>query len=624
MCILPGMPVNSLSPEISSLLAELKQLREYCLSMEEEFKESITEACPQSRRSVQNLLHYLALRQHDLRDLQGRLAALGLSSLGRSESSALDGLEAVITILESLAGRQCPDPWSRLAGVDFTTGPAILAEQAAHLLGPAPKGRAVRVMVTMPSEATQSYELVKGLVEAGMDVMRVNCAHDSEKEWGCMIEHLHLANEETGKHAKVLMDLAGPKLRTGPIHRGHRVVRWRVAKDALGAVAAPARVALVGKHATSGSLTSTDAVLPVPDTLLRAARLGDTIRIRDSQHKVRQLTVIDKTDHACVCACERAAYVLSRAEWSLARDGKQIAAGHVGDLPFVEEPIWLRQRDLLVVTREEGALSARHHDIPHISCTLPEVFSTAQAGQPIFFDDGKIEGRIREIDPDHMLVEIVHAGAKGAKLGSAKGINLPETDLGISSMTEKDRHDLDFVAEHADIVGLSFVRRPEDVIELQQELTARGKSGLGLILKIESRQGFDQLPLTMIAALRHHPVGIMVARGDLAIEVGFERLAELQEEILWLSEAAHIPVIWATQVLETLAKTGTPSRAEVTDAAMGVRAECVMLNKGEHILDAVRFLDHVLHRMEAHQSKKRSMLRRLAVAQVSHAVSAAS
>ena len=147
------------------------------------------------------------------------------------------------------------------------------------------------------------------------------------------------------------------------------------------------------------------------------------------------------------------------------------------------------------------------------------------------------------------------------------------------------------------------------------------RAELGIILKIESRQGFDQLPLIMIAALRHHPVGIMVARGDLAIEVGFERLAEVQEEILWLSEAAHIPVIWATQVLETLAKTGIPSRAEVTDAAMGVRAECVMLNKGEHILDAVRFLDHVLHRMQAHHLKKRSMLRGLAVAQVSHASS---
>jgi pyruvate kinase len=106
----------------------------------------------------------------------------------------------------------------------------------------------------------------------------------------------------------------------------------------------------------------------------------------------------------------------------------------------------------------------------------------------------------------------------------------------------------------------------------------------------------------------------MVARGDLTVEVGFERLAEVQEEIRWLCEAAHVPAIWATQVLENLTKTGSPSRAEVTDAAMAVRAECVMLNKGFCATDAVAFLDNVLRRMQDHHDKKRAMLRRLAVA----------
>jgi pyruvate kinase len=612
--------------QVNTLLAELKELREACLAMEHEFGASVAEACPESRRSVQNLLHYLALRKHDLRDIQSQLAALGLSSLGRSESSALAGLEAVIAVLEKLAGAPGPDPSPHAARVAFKTGPAILAKHADLLLGTAPKGRAVRIMVTMPSEAAESYELVKSLVEAGMDVMRVNCAHDTEREWGQMIANMRRANQEAGKHCKVAMDLAGPKLRTGPIHRGYHVVRWKVGRDARGAVIAPARIALASGHASPKLPLDADVVLPVPETLLRAARLGNTVHIRNSSGKDRELTVIHKADHVCICTCEQGAWVLSRALLSLRRDGKEIAGGHVGDLPFVEEPIRLHPRDLLVLTKDEKPkphIEPSQRDLSHISCTLPEVFTTALAGQPIFFDDGKIEGCIREVHPDHILVEIVHTGAGEAKLGSAKGINLPETDFGIGAMTEKDRRDLDFVAEHADIVGLSFVRRPEDVLDLLQELAARGKSELGVILKIESRPGFDQLPLIMLAALRHHPVGIMVARGDLAIEVGFERLAEIQEEILWLSEAAHIPVIWATQVLETLAKTGIPSRAEVTDAAMGVRAECVMLNKGEHIVDAVLFLDHVLHRMQAHQLKKRSMFRRLAVAQVDHAMAGA-
>lgn len=610
------------SKQIGSLLVDLKRLRECCLAMEQEFGASIAEACPQSRRSVQNLLDYLALRKHDLRDLQSRLAALGLSSLGRSESSALAAIEAVIAILESLAGEKHSDTPPHTASVaTFKTGPAALARNTDDLLGMAPKGRAVRVMVTMPSEAAQSYELVKNLVEAGMDVMRVNCAHDSEREWESMIGHMRRANEESGKHCRAQMDLAGPKLRTGPIHRGYHVVRWRIGRDAGGAVVTPARIALVGKNAGTESLPAqaSDVVLPVPETLLRAARLGDTFRIKDSRGKNRELTVINKADHTCFCTCEQGAWVLSGAELSLRRKGREIDTGHVGDLPFVEEPIRLQLRDLLILTKGENRAPAPHGDLPHISCTLPEVFSAALAGQPIFFDDGKIEGRICEVHPEHMLVEILHTGAHEAKLGSAKGINLPETNLGVGAMTEKDLRDLDFVVKHADIVGLSFVRGPEDVLELLKELAARGKSGLGIILKIETRPGFDQLPLIMIAALRHHPVGIMVARGDLAIEVGFERLAEIQEEILWLSEAAHIPVVWATQVLETLARTGIPSRAEVTDAAMGVRAECVMLNKGEHVVEAVRFLDHILHKMQAHHSKKRSMLRRLAVAQVDHA-----
>ena len=116
----------------------------------------------------------------------------------------------------------------------------------------------------------------------------------------------------------------------------------------------------------------------------------------------------------------------------------------------------------------------------------------------------------------------------------------------------------------------------------------------------------------------HSPkIGVMIARGDLAVECGWERLAEAQEEILWICEAAHVPVIWATQVLESLAKSGVPSRAEITDAAMGERAECVMLNKGPHLVEAVRVLDNILRRMEAHQSKKSARLRRLHLSETS-------
>jgi pyruvate kinase len=103
----------------------------------------------------------------------------------------------------------------------------------------------------------------------------------------------------------------------------------------------------------------------------------------------------------------------------------------------------------------------------------------------------------------------------------------------------------------------------------------------------------------------------MIARGDLAIETGWKNFASIQEEILRICEAAHVPDVWATQVLENLAKKGVPSRAEITDAAVANRAECVMLNKGYYITKAVKMLDKILCRMQRFQKKKDTLLPRL-------------
>ncbi len=165
------------------------------------------------------------------------------------------------------------------------------------------------------------------------------------------------------------------------------------------------------------------------------------------------------------------------------------------------------------------------------------------------------------------------------------------------------------VAEHADLVGL--VRPAEDVDAIAKRLEELGGEDLGILAKIETVAGFRNLPEILLELMRWPFSGVMIARGDLAVEGGYRRLAEVQEEILWLCEAAHLPVVWATQVLEGMAKTGTPSRAEITDAAMSARAECVMLNKGPFIEDAIRTLDDILRRMREHQRKKQSRLRRL-------------
>jgi len=249
-----------------------------------------------------------------------------------------------------------------------------------------------------------------------------------------------------------------------------------------------------------------------------------------------------------------------------------------------------------------------------ISSTLKDAFEDIQVNERIFFDDGKIGGRIVAVQEDSVIVRIDQAAINGSKLKSEKGINLPDTRLHMPSLTSYDIQQLPFVAEHADIVGYSFVRTPRDVELLQAELNKLKRSDIGMVLKIETEETFRNLGLILLTAMRNPSIGIMIARGDLAVEMGFERIAEVQEEILWLCEAAHAPGIWATQVLEGLAKKGQPSRAEITDAAMAGRAECVMLNKGAYIVNAVGTLDDILMRMQEHQVKRKGSLRTLGVA----------
>ncbi|MBZ0294861.1 MAG: hypothetical protein K8L99_20030 [Anaerolineae bacterium] len=248
-----------------------------------------------------------------------------------------------------------------------------------------------------------------------------------------------------------------------------------------------------------------------------------------------------------------------------------------------------------------------------VSCFLPEVFDDLKVGHPVWFDEGKLGTIVEALVPEGALLRVTHARAKGERLRPDKGINLPETQLTLNALTDKDREDLDFIAEHADMIGYSFVQEADDITVLQTELRQRLKKprDIAIIAKIETRRAVENLPDLIVRAAGQQPLGVMIARGDLAVELGYGRLAEMQEEILWICEAAHVPVIWATQVLERLAKKGTPSRAEMTDAAMAQRAECVMLNKGPYITDAVAILDGVLTRMKDHQLKKMQQLRAL-------------
>ena len=433
----------------------------------------------------ENLSHYLALRAHDITELQYRLAAHGLSSLGRSESKVLLTLDTLIVTLRRLVG-ETSTPYPHPAVMRAAA--SELEAEADRLFGKRPRGAPrVRVMATLPSEAASEPELLDSLIAAGMDCARINCAHDDAEAWGRMVANVRSSAARLERSCKILMDLGGPK---------SRILKVKA---------------------------------PPKTRLLRGDRV---IMVEELQEKAK-------------------------------------------------EPL-------------------------AFSLNFPELVDQLAVGAEVFIDDGKAAARVVSKTAGRAEIEVYAAREKGVRLKPGKGVNFPSTELDLPPLTSKDFRDLDFIAEHADLVGFSFVQRVDDIELLQDHLVARApkREPHGIVLKIETPLAVRNLPRLIMQAAAHNPTAVMIARGDLAVELGFARLTEMQEEILWLCEAGYTPVVWATQVLDNYVRDGVASRAEMTDAAMAQGAECVMLNKGPYLAEGVAFLRDVLARMDRHFAKK--------------------
>ncbi|MEQ1815786.1 MAG: pyruvate kinase [Nitrosomonas sp.] len=605
----------------ASLLNELEGLRSELLELEYSSSTTLQNINPSHLFSAVNLIHYLGLRRRDIRSLQERLAAVGLSSLGRMESHVFANLNAIIDLLCCALGKKSADKISPTASGGGTTQ---LESNTNQLFGKPHSHRRARIMVTMPGGVADDYSLIKDMLIHGMDCARINCAHDTPEIWSRMIAHINLARRETGRPCRILMDLGGPKLRTGEIAPGPAVLKWKPQRDLYGNVIAPARIWLHPESDTSPSPAPADACLPVQGDWLAKFTSRDIIELTDARGSSRSVQLVGQIGTGFWGESSQTTYItpgiaLNRLRVPVSGHPRRTGCtGIVGTLSPVPELIRLHIEDNLNITSEPLPGTPAQFDAggrllhaASIACSLPEVFLNVQPGERILIDDGRIGGVIRSVCKNKLVVEITQAREGGEKLLANKGINLPDSRLELNGLTEQDIEHLEFVVKHADMVGLSFVRKPTDILLLQKHLKRLKAEKLGIVLKIETRAAFEELPVLLFSLLHSPTVGVMIARGDLAVECGYERLAELQEEILWLAEAACLPVIWATQVLEGLSKSGKPSRAEVTDAAMGVRAECVMLNKGSHIIEAIQSLNDILHRMQSHQNKKISLLRRL-------------
>lgn len=450
--------------------------------------------------SALNLSYYLALRNHDLRQLQSKLAPLGISSLGRLESKTLATLRSVIHSLAAISQEEVQIPFSD--DEDFSRGLVKLDKNIQEILGKKSPKRRTLIMATLPTEAAKDIYLVRRLIKAGMNIARINCAHDDPETWRSMIENVRDVAKSENKDIRVMMDIAGPKIRTEWIFTRYKNPKMQVGDQLL--------------------MTSDFSKLP------------------------------------------------------LDFEGKTV-----------------------------------------VGSDIKPIYKVLKPGDPVLIDDGSLECSVVEATGTHALLKVEKVKGNGVRIKAEKGLNFPNSQFEMAIITDKDRGDITFATEHADIIGCSFVRTGEDIQEIQaylQEICPDKAQEIPLLAKIETVQGVENLAEIIYSAASKNPFAVMIARGDLAVETGYIRLAEVQQEILWVCEAADVPVVWGTEVLANLINTGIPTRAEVTDAAEGATADCVMINKGTYMEEAVSMLDEIFQRMRRHQYKKTPRLRALNIA----------
>lgn len=475
----------------ANLLLELLALRNHMQQAVEMNRALLASVHPEQRPGAINLLQYLAFRARDIRTLQDQLHVLGLSSLASSESHIAAQVEQV---LQRLCW-QAPDK-ATAPVCSYQQGKDFLEAHTNRLFGPRQGAGVNHIMITLDESSGGNTKLLCAAMQKGMDIARINCAHDDPETWSSWIANVRTAGKQTGTTCKIYMDLPGPKMRMQILAGAGKKGRIRI-------------------------------------------KPGDEIRLL-----------------------------------------------------------------------EAGEQPDKH--VKTMACQEPGIVLQLQDGNKVLVDDGKYSGEIKRRGSETWLL-ITHVTGKKPRLEADKGINFPCASLRVPVITQTDAGILPFIAAHADMMGCSFIRSAEDVAILREALAAYAQQP-DLILKIETPEAMLHLPELLLEAMKNRSCGVMIARGDLAVELGFSQLSDVQDKILWLCEAAHVPVIWATQVLENLNKTGLATRSEVTDAAHACKAECVMLNKGEFLLETLDTLQEILHLTDSHRHKKRYTLRPLAVA----------
>jgi pyruvate kinase len=573
-------------------------------------------------QSLLNLKQYLILRSKDRTELQEKLFLMSLSSLGRSYAhvaASIDTLhdqissslhhdeisEEEMALVHHLTIKESIELASRNSTVLF--GGKVSAKLSKQ---------STAIMVTLPSHAADNRgELIHGLADTGVNVFRINTAHDSPETWKAMADVIAAINEGRAENSrvKIFVDLAGPKIRTGKIRRIDLPVE-------IGSNKGKKEVHLFAGGAMSTRPETTDARtlikeparIAVEKKFFEKIRENGRVKVIDANGKKVFIAITELHDTYAKGVIDKKVY--------LDHSAKLYRKRHQGAILNIEtqaEPIRLYKDDLLVITERDlqgrAAVCDEQGNVLEpalIGSSFRGIIPRVKIGEKVFVDDGKIGLEVVEKDDQTITCRVTNAKANGTLLKEEKGINFPDTHIKTAALTEKDAKNALAVIDFADHLSISFCQSTEDVRDLQNLLTENGRSDIGIIAKIETKQAISKMPEILEQLLAWKKSGVMIARGDLAIEVGFQNMAHIQEALLDICDAAHMPVIWATQVLESQMKNNLPSRAEVTDAAMAGRAECVMLNKGPFATDTINVLIHILDDTHSLFKKNRQLLKK--------------
>lgn len=267
--------------KLVKMLDKVEELINNAEKFEKHFKKEIEKVHPEFQQSAVNLIHYISIRTQDISDLQEDLGNLGISRLGKAESHVMASLLAVRKILGRLSKQK--EKKSNKPTVTIKKGKKLIGKHTDSLLGKKIKGSRTRIMVTLPTDSAEDKHYIAELVKSGMNAARVNCAHDNTDVWKKMINNIKAAKKKSGRNVKVCMDLGGPKLRTGSMIPGPKVIHLQPERDTLGKITNPSDALLVKK--IDEDLPEEIIQIPINGDVLEKLNPGDDLKLEDTRGK---------------------------------------------------------------------------------------------------------------------------------------------------------------------------------------------------------------------------------------------------------------------------------------------------------------------------------------------------